>query len=55
LGFVVSKDGVLRFGSKLCVPKVDDLKRDVVVEAHQTAYIVHPSSSKMYRDLRECY
>ena len=52
-GFVIHKDGVLRFGSRLCVFEVDDLKRDVMTKAHQTAYIVHPGSNKMYRDLRE--
>jgi hypothetical protein len=44
---------VLRFGSRLCVFEVDDLKRDVMMKAHQTAYTVHPGSNKMYRDLRE--
>jgi hypothetical protein len=47
--FVVYKDGVLRFGFKVCVSKVDDLKWDVMVEVHQTIYIVHPGSNKMYR------
>lgn len=64
LGFVVSDNGVLRFSSKSCVSEVDDLKKDIMTEKHQTnimtekhqtAYIIHPSSNKMYKDLRECY
>ena len=55
LGFVVSDDGVLRFSSKSCVSEVDDLKKDIMMEKHQTAYIIHSNSNKMYKDLRECY
>jgi hypothetical protein len=44
-GFVIHEYGVLRFGSRLCVSEVDDLKRDVMTEAHQTAYTMHPQFS----------
>jgi hypothetical protein len=47
LSFIFNKDGVSRFDSKLCVPWVDDLKRDVMIEAYQTAFTIHLGSHKM--------
>ena len=45
-------DGILRLGSRLYVPNVDDLRRVLLEEAHHSAYSVHPGSAKMYHDLR---
>src|SRR5262249_18941617 len=42
-------------GTRLCVPDVDELRREIMEEAHSTAYSVHPGSTKMYRDLRNVY
>jgi hypothetical protein len=53
--FIVNKDGVSRFDSKLCVTWLDDLKRDVMTETYQTDYTIHLGSHKMYKNLRECY
>ena len=39
-------------GSRLCVPVVNEMKRQSMEEAHCTLYTVHPGSTKMYRDLR---
>jgi hypothetical protein len=30
------------------VPDDDELKRDILAEAHQTSYTIHPISMKMY-------
>ena len=54
-GFVIGDDDVLRYRNKLCVPDVDDLRRELMVEAHHTVYTVHPGSTKMYKDLNVCY
>ena len=48
-------DGVLRFGTRLYVPNVGDLRRELLEEAHHSAYSVHPGSTKMYHDLRSHY
>ena len=53
--FNVSNDGVLRFGKRLCMPNDLALKKEIMEEAHRTPYLVHPSSTKMYRDIRETY
>ena len=51
--FIISDSGVLRFGTRLCVPNVGNLRREVMEEAHTSPFSVHPGSTKMYRDLRE--
>ena len=48
-------DGVLRYQDRLCVPDVDDLRKLILQEAHNSSYSIHPGSTKMYRDLREVY
>src|SRR5262249_48238484 len=36
--FTVDDDGALRMGARLCVPDVDELKREIMKEVHSTAY-----------------
>ena len=52
---VVDPKGILRCGSHLCVPNIDDLRRIILEEAHNSKYIVHPGSTKMYQDLKQLY
>ena len=51
-GFLISKDGVLMHSSRLCVPTDNEMKRQIMEEAHCTPYTIHLGSSKMYWDLR---
>ena len=53
--FCIHEDGSLRFGNQLCVPNDLDLKVDILKEAHNTSYTIHPGDTKMYRDLRETF
>ena len=39
----------------MCVPENGELKRDIMEEAHSSAYAMHPGSTKMYRTLKEHY
>ena len=48
-------DGVLMYQSRLYMPYVDDLRQRIMAEAHGARYSIHPSATKMYRDLREIY
>ena len=45
----------MRIENKICVPNDSVLKHEILQEAHQTGYIVHPRGTKMYRDLKEMY
>ena len=42
-------------GQRMCGPEYGELKRDIMEEAHSSAYAMHPSSTKMYRTLKEHY
>ena len=53
--FNIDKDGVLKFHTRLCVPSVDRIKRELLNDADSSAFSTHPGSTKMYRDLREHY
>ena len=53
--FVIDEEGVLRLGTRLCVPDVDDLRKELLEEAHYSAYSVHPGSTKMYHTLKDTY
>ena len=46
---------MLRLGTRLCVPDVDDLRKELLEEAHYSAYSVHPGSTKMYHTLKDTY
>ena len=54
-GFRVRDDGLLVLRDRVCVPKVDDLRREILEEAHSSAYAMHPGSTKMYRTIRQSY
>ena len=45
-------NGVLYFRDWLCVPNVDDLKEEIMTEAYNTRYSMHPGSTKMYQNLK---
>ncbi|KAJ8769746.1 hypothetical protein K2173_005952 [Erythroxylum novogranatense] len=46
-GFVL-RDETLWMGQRLCVPDVDDLRREILEEAHMATYAMHPGTTKMY-------
>ena len=52
---MIDEEGVLRLGTRLCVPDVDDLRKELLEEAHYSAYSVHPGSTKMYHTLKDTY
>ncbi|KAL0325067.1 UNVERIFIED_CONTAM: Transposon Tf2-11 polyprotein [Sesamum radiatum] len=53
--FIIQDDGMLLNGKRVCVPNVEELRMEIMHEAHYTPYAMHPSSTKMYRDLRRYY
>ena len=55
LEFSFDQVGVLRCGNCLCVPDMGDLRRTFLAEAHNSRYTVHPSSTKMYKDLKQLF
>ena len=53
--FNLSPEGILRFRNRIVVPDDENLKREILEEAHRSKYTIHPGSNKMYHDLRRLY
>ena len=53
--FMIDEEGVLQLGTRLCVPNVDDLRKELLEEAHYSAYSVHLGSTKMYHTIKDTY
>lgn len=43
---------MLWLGQRLCVLADEGLKAEILREAHESSYSMHPGSTKMYRDLK---
>ncbi|XP_073153876.1 uncharacterized protein [Henckelia pumila] len=48
-------DDIVRHRGRMWVPSTDQLREDIMSEAHASPYSIHPGSTKMYRDLRTLY
>ncbi|KAL0462923.1 UNVERIFIED_CONTAM: Transposon Tf2-11 polyprotein [Sesamum latifolium] len=53
--FSIRDDGVIVNGERVCVPDVDGLREEILREAHNAPYTMHPGTVKMYRNLRPYY
>ena len=47
------EQGILRFFSRIWIPHVPELKNEILHEAHNSKFSIHPGSTKMYRDLKQ--
>ncbi|WMV26553.1 hypothetical protein MTR67_019938, partial [Solanum verrucosum] len=55
LAFDIAEDEVLRYSGRLCVSNVAGLPHRIMEEAHHFRYSIHPSSTKMYHDIKKFY
>lgn len=53
--FTIADDKILYYQGRLCVPDFEELKREILEEAHSSPYSVHPGSTKMYNDLKAVF
>ncbi|WVZ97914.1 hypothetical protein U9M48_043416 [Paspalum notatum var. saurae] len=51
--FREDEQGTVWYKNQICVPEVDNIRKLILSEAHDTAYSIHPGSTKMYHDLKE--
>ncbi|XP_073294633.1 uncharacterized protein [Primulina huaijiensis] len=49
----IDDKGILWMKGRMCVPDTDNLRREVMTEAHKSKFSIHPGSTKMYRDLKK--
>jgi hypothetical protein len=47
--------GVVWFNNCIVVPKNDEIRQQILDEAHLSRYSIHPGSTKMYHDLKHHY
>ena len=53
--FITKEDGFLYYRDRVCVPNDDELEKSILEEAHSGSFSMHPSSTKMYQDLKTSY
>ena len=51
-GWAIHTDGSLRYKEWVVVPHLIELREEILKEFHCSRFAVHPSATKMYRDLR---
>jgi hypothetical protein len=54
-GFSVDEQGTLWYKKRLCVLEAKEIRELILCEAHDSAYSIHPGSTKMYHDLKSRY
>jgi ribonuclease HI len=52
LDFTEDDQGTVWFKNRICGPETGDLRETILREAHDSAYSIHPGSTKMYQDLK---
>jgi hypothetical protein len=53
--FKEDDQGVIWFNNRIVVPKNEELRQQILDEAHLSRYSIHPGSTKMYHDLKQHY
>jgi hypothetical protein len=53
--FTEDEQGTIWFKDGICVPDIKSLRETILKEAHDSDYSIHPSSTKMYQDLKQKY
>ena len=51
----MKEDEFFNYRDQVCVPNDDELKKSILEEAHNGSFSMHPSSTKMYQDLKTSY
>jgi hypothetical protein len=54
-GFSVDDQGMLWYKKHICIPEIKEIRELILREAHDSAYSIHPGSTKMYHDLKSRY
>jgi hypothetical protein len=55
LGFSVDDQGTLWYKKRISVRELKEIRESILREAHDSAYSIHPESTKMYHDLKSRY
>jgi hypothetical protein len=55
LEFKEDEQGTVWFKNRICVPEIKEPRETILMEAHDSAYSIHPGSTKMYQYLKQRY
>jgi hypothetical protein len=55
LGFSIDDQGMLWYKKRICILEIKEIRESILREAHDSAYSIHPGSTKMYHDLKSRY
>ena len=50
--FSLTVDGGLLYHGRLCVPNDEELKVEILTDAHHSPFALHPGNTNMYHDLK---
>jgi hypothetical protein len=53
--FTEDDKGTLWLRKQICIPDLKPIQELIFREAHDSAYSIHPGSTKMYKDLKSRY
>nr|XP_033513240.1 uncharacterized protein LOC117277920 [Nicotiana tomentosiformis] len=53
--FTLKKEGTLFYKNRLYVPNDNELRKNILIEAHSLPYAMHPGGTKIYRTIKEHY
>ncbi|KAI5437984.1 hypothetical protein KIW84_023930 [Lathyrus oleraceus] len=49
--FRVDENGILKFGNRVCIPDVTELKKSILEEGHRSGLSIHPGATKISQRL----
>ena len=53
--FTLDDEGILWISGRLCIPDMDNLREEILEEAHFSAYSIHSGAIKMYHNIKDLY
>ena len=53
--FYLDQRGWLRKKGGLCVPDVENLRKQVLGECHRSKFTIHPGGTKIYQDMKRSF
>lgn len=54
-GYRTAGNGTILFKGRVCVPQGGNLRDELLAQAHQSRFTIHPGRTKMYQDLKRYY
>ena len=53
--FGIDENGVMRFGNRVCLLGIPELKKNILEEVHRSGLSIHPGDTKMYQNLKKLF